>query len=137
MAHIRQGVSGLLAGRRFDLDVQPARPLDPGAVQSGLRVHVVVDGVHQHLYLPLGLHKAAHDAEGTHRLPVLHQEAGDDGVVAAFAAGQAVVAVLVHGEVGPPVLKGDAGARNEYAGAEDLIVALNEGYHVPLAIRSA
>ena len=62
---------------------------------------MVIHRVHHHLHVALGLHEGPHHAERTHRRPFLHQEAGDDGVVRLLAAGQAVIAALIQGEVGP------------------------------------
>ena len=98
---------------------------------------MVVHRVHHHQDMALGLHKGPHHAEGPHRLPVPHQEPGDDGVIGPFPSGQAVVAPLVQGEVGPPVLEGDAGPGDGHPRAEGGVVALNEGHHVPLWVGGA
>ena len=65
---------------------------------------MIVDGVHRHQHMALGLHEGAHDAEGANSISVLHHKAGDDGVIGPLPSGQAVVAVLLQGEVGAPVL---------------------------------
>ena len=72
-----------------------------GASRAAWGAHVVVHRIHHHLHVTLGLHKGPHHPEGAHRLPVLHEEAGDDGVVGALAPGQAVVAVLVQEKLAP------------------------------------
>ena len=80
----------------LQLDVLSSGPLDPGRVQGLLGIHVVVHRVHHHQDMALGLHKGPHHAEGAHRLPVPHQEPGDDGVVGPLPSGQAVITPLVQ-----------------------------------------
>ena len=112
-------------------------PLPAGGVQGLLGVQVEVHVVHDHLDVALGLHVAAHDAEGTHGLAVLHQEAGNDGVVAALAGLEGVGVLLIQGEVVATVLEGDAGTAHHHAGAEAHVVGLNEGDHVALPVGTA
>ena len=134
MAHGAQLLGDVLTGLPLQLELFPADPLDAGGVQGLLGVHVIVQGVDDDLRLALGLHKGPHHPEGTHRLAVLQQEAGDDGVIGLFAPCQTVVAGGVQGEVGPPVLQGDGRAGDGHAGAKGGVVALDEGHHVPLGV---
>ena len=115
----------------------PALPLEAGRVQAVLGVHAVVHGVHHYLHMALGLHEAAHHAEGADGLAILCQKAGNDGVVRALASLQAVVAALVQREVGPPVLQTDGRAGDHHPGAKLHVIALNEGDHVALLVGGA
>ena len=93
-----------------------------------------VDHIGQHLHMALGLHKAAHDAEGAHGLSVLGEEAGDDGVVRLFAGSHTVFHGLVHGEVIAPVVEDDACARKDGSGAKAAVDGLYVADHVAVAV---
>src|SRR5690606_21358908 len=71
-------------GRReavLDADLHALHDTEARAVAGGLRALAVVGDAHQHLRVALRLHRAAHYAEAHHRLAVLGEEAGDDGLI--------------------------------------------------------
>ena len=87
--------------------------------------------------MALGLHEAAHDAEGTDGNAVLREERRDDGVVGALSRLENVGVSLLQREAVAPVVQGDARLRDDHARAESHVVALDVGDHVPLAVGGA
>ena len=69
----------------------PVHQVEARAVQGRLRIEAVVSQGEHDLHVPLGLHEAAHDAEGgEERAVILVGDQGrDDGVVRPFARRQA------------------------------------------------
>ena len=70
---------------RLYLDLFLAYPLPARRIQGLLRVHVVIQRIHDDLHMTLGLHEAAHHAEGAYRPPLARQKSRDDGMIALFA----------------------------------------------------
>ena len=85
-------LSGNCLGKTvLDQNSLALEPLPAGGVQSRLGIKAKVEGVHDHLEVPLGLHEPAHDAEGADRAAIPGHEAGNDGVVGALARGKGVI----------------------------------------------
>ena len=57
--------------RRLYLDIALLAPEPARRIETGLRVHAVVEGVDDHLNVPLRLHMTAHDTERPDGLPIL------------------------------------------------------------------
>lgn len=118
----------------FDADAQPAQPLPARRVEGSLGVEAEVHQVHHHLHVALRLHIGAHHAERAERHAVLAEETGNDGVEGLLARLQAIHVVRIEAELGAAVLQGDAGAGHHHAGAEAVVVALDERDQVALLV---
>lgn len=74
---------GVDAGLHGDAAVP--HPLPARRIEALLGIEMKVDGVGHDLQVTLGLHVGAHHAEGADGSALLHQETGDDRVIAALA----------------------------------------------------
>ena len=108
--------------------------VEPGGVAGRLDVHPVVDHVHQHLGMPLGLHVAPHQAEREPGLAVLGDEAGDDRVERPLVRLQPVGVRRVEGEQAAPVLEREAEVARDVARAEPVEVALDQADGVAVLV---
>src|SRR5690606_8473159 len=122
--------NGLLYPDLLSLLPPPSRD-----IQGGLGIEMAVDRVDDYLKVSLGLHKAAHDTEGTDGPPFPGQKAGDNRMVGSLARLQTIGMIGIQGKIATAIVQADACARNNQAGAEPHIVALDEGDHIPLAVR--
>ena len=104
-------------------------------IARGLRALAVVEHAHQRLYVALRLHARAHHAEAHHRLPVLGQERGNDGVKRPFARRHHVGAVVRQAEAVAAVLQADAEFGLDAARAKAQVVALDEADHHAAFVR--
>src|SRR5688500_9812692 len=115
MSHRAQASDYGRVGFLLDFYGSPARPLPPGGIEALLWVHVVVHRVDHHLQVSLRLHKAAHYAEWSNRLPLARQEAGDDRVVRTLARLDMIRVRRIYAEAVPSVLEADSRTRHYHA----------------------
>ena len=84
--------------------------------------------------MALRLHIGTHDAEGTHGLAILGEEARNNGMIGLFARQEVIVALRVQTEAGGAAVQIEAVAGQHNAASKILVVALDEGHHVALVI---
>jgi hypothetical protein len=108
-----------------------------GRVGGGLHVETVVDAVDDDLRLPLGLHVSAHDAEGEPGCAVAGGEAGNDGLEGALAGCVDIGVPILEGEELAAILKHEAEAVGDKAGAHATKVGLNLGDHHAVGVGGA
>ena len=133
----RQAPEEVFAGGAFNVHAQAAVPFPAGSVQRGLRVQMKVDRVHDHLYVALWLHEAAHHAKRPDRRAIARQKARNNGVVRALARCDAVGVIGAERKIMPAIVQPDAGAGHHHAAAKTHVIALNERHHVTLGVRCA
>ncbi len=104
-----------------------------GRFHRFLNIHSVIDDVGNELGVSLGLIESAHNAEGDASVAV-GEEAGNDGMEGALAAGEGVGGSGIENEKAATILKDEASAVGDDAGAESSVVGLNEGNHVAVFI---
>src|SRR5256886_5230926 len=123
-------------GAQLRFDVQPGAGLPVPArwAQGRLRVQPTVHSGHDELDVALWLHVPAHHAERSDRLPVAGEEAGDDGVVRAFAAPDLVRVAGFQAEAGAPVLQPEPVPGQGDVRAEAQEVGLDQADHRPVGV---
>ena len=90
MAPVRQSLHELRREPALHRDGPVPKPLPARGIQRLLGIHVEVDHIHHDLYVALGLHISAHDAEWAYGMAILHQKAGDDRVIGFLSRHQTV-----------------------------------------------
>ena len=103
-------------------------------VTGGLHVHPEVDDIHQHLHMPLRLHRAAHQAEAHKWLSILHDKRGDDGVKRSLARGIDIGMTLIQRKKLAPVLQHKTEAIGNKSRTHAAIVRLNQRHHHAVSI---
>src|SRR6202044_1530774 len=108
--------------------------MPPRTVAGGLDIEAVVDAIHDDLRLSLGLHVAAHDAEGKPGYAVSGGESRNDGLEGALAGGVDVGVAVLEGEELAAILKHETEAVCDEARAHASEVRLNLGDHEAVAV---
>src|ERR1700684_4412469 len=91
--------------------------MPPRTVAGGLDIKAVVDAIDDDLGLSLRLHVAAHDAEGEPGYAASGGESRDDGLKRALAGSVDVGVAVLEGEELAAILKHEAEAVGDEAGA--------------------
>jgi len=128
-------VAGFLGEAIFHLQVAAIEGAfcEARGFEGGLDIHFVIGEIGDELGVSLRLIPATHDAEGYADVSSL-SEGRNDGVAGTFVSGKGVGRIGIEGEERATIVQNETGIGSDDAGAEGVEVALDEGYHVAVAI---
>ena len=115
------------------------RNVPPGGVNRALRVEFEIDQVSDQLKVPLGLHETPHVTEHAVERVVAgtRGQTRNNRVVGAFAGGKRVGVRRLQGEVGTPVVQGEAAAFRHNACSKAHVVRVNHTAPITVLIDAA
>ena len=122
----RDEVLLVLPEARLEVHLPAGTDAPARRVERRLRVVAVVDEPHDHLDVPLRLHRASHHAERAEKRTALEEHPRDDRVEGPAPGGEPVRVALVLDERRGAVLEDDARPRRDHARPERLVDALDE-----------
>ena len=112
MAARPQSIHYVLANRPFKQNLTTSFPVPARRIQACLRIEAVIERVDDHLDVPLRLHMPAHHPEGSDRLSLVRQEAGDDRVERSLAGRKLVRMAILQNKPIPTIVQRDASPRH-------------------------
>lgn len=115
MSHTHQCLCDMPRKLPLNINRPASCPPKSWSIESGLRVHLKIDGVRNQHYVALRLNETAHHSEWPDRLPILCQKSRDDGMIRFLTGFQTVIMLGVERETKASVMQGYARARNDHS----------------------
>ena len=91
--------------------------------------------IHHHLYMPLRLHKTAHDTKRADGFAISGQESRDNGMIGLLMRSDTIGSFRVHIKIESSILKCNARFRHYNPGTEIAVIRLNKTDHIACAVR--